>query len=320
MFFVLGFPRSGTKLLRAILNNHPRVFIANELLFLPLLAERFESYGDVSQLPNFRPMHRDVMATYYFAVRRKLGESLVTAEQWHAACESYDLTGVLAGIIRLETGAPGSGPVWLGDKSPNYTTHLAAVAAAVPDAKFIHIVRDVRDVALSARKVWGKNVYRFAQRWVDGLRVYESDHARLPAERVLEVRYEDLLASPEQTVRGLLDYLGADYQPGLLRLSRPSETFGDARGASGVMWGNLQKYRRQLSEREQRRLEQIAAVPLRHYGYPVDSRTGTRPVSRIAMAAYAILDVLNLFAFDLRLGRGLYFTVRGALARARTRL
>lgn len=82
VLFILGFSRSGTKLLQALLINHPGIFITHKLLFVPMLADRFSSYGDVSRLGAFRRLHEGVMATYYFAVRKKLGDERMLVYYW----------------------------------------------------------------------------------------------------------------------------------------------------------------------------------------------------------------------------------------------
>ncbi len=320
ILFIIGFPRSGTKLLRSILNNHPRIFITSEMLFLPYLLDNWHRYGDLSNLDKFRLMHAEITKTFYFAVRADRGEDIIGAEQWHAACESFDPTGILLPLLRHETGAPEDEGIWLGDKSPNYTTHLGQINRALPEAKIIHIVRDVRDAALSARKIWNSNIYRYAQRWADGMRPLSRELESLPTRDCLELRYEDLLNEPAATLSRVTDFLELEFREDMVNLGKPSENFGDAKEAVGIMSGNTCKYKTQLTVNEQNRIEAVCSEILRHYGYEVATTAPDRRLSRVRMNCYMLADIGNRILFDLRLGRSYGFVARSMLARLRTRL
>lgn len=320
IFFIIGFPRCGTKLLRTVLNNHANVFISGELMFLPYLLDNWERYGDLSKIDNFRVMHREIMNTFYFAVRANQGIELIQAEQWHASCIAFDPTGILLPLIRHETGAPQSDDVWLGDKSPNYTTHLRQIKNALPEAKIIHIVRDVRDAALSARKIWHKNIFRFVQRWADGMRVLWADLELVESKDYLELRYEDLLNDPISTLKRITNFLGLDFHEDMVLLNKPAENFGDAKAAVGILSGNTQKYMTQLTAVEQEKIESICSEVLSHYGYAVNNVGDDKSLSRFRMAWYMVIDIFHRLIFDLRLGRGVGFIAKGMLSRARTRL
>jgi hypothetical protein len=320
ILFIIGFPRSGTKLLRSVLNNHPRIFITSEMLFLPYLLDNWDRYGDLSNPNNFGRMHADITRTFYFAVRAEQGLDIIDAEQWHAACESFDPTGILLPLLRHETGASEDEGIWLGDKSPNYTTHLAQIKRALPEAKIIHIVRDVRDAALSARKIWKSNIYRYAQRWADGMRPLSRELESLPARDCLELRYEDLLSEPAATLSRVTDFLELEFREDMINLGKPSENFGDAKEAVGIMSGNTRKYKTQLSGSEQNRIEAVCSEVLRHYGYEVATAAPDRRLSRVRMTCYMLADIGNRILFDLRLGRSYGFVLKSMLARLRTRL
>ncbi|MCK6370108.1 MAG: sulfotransferase [Gammaproteobacteria bacterium] len=320
ILFIVGFPRSGTKLLRKLLNRHEQIFVTQELMFVPWLLERWPGYGDVARRENFARLYADVMRAHYFAVRAVQGMETLSEEEWYTRCATFDPAGVLLPIMRREAKAPEHPGLWLGDKSPNYTTRLALIKREIPEAKIIHIVRDVRDAALSARKAWGKNMYRFAQRWSDGLRVLWRDFGGLPASDVLELRYEDLLERPAETLARVTAFLGVEFDEKMLTLDLPSENLGAAAGAREILPGNVRKYQSRMSERERRRIESVCASELRHYGYECRIDAPSRRLSRLALGWYALLDVINRFLFDLKLGRGLRFVAKSTLAKARMRL
>lgn len=105
-----------------------------------------------------------------------------------------------------------------GDKTPRYVEHIPLIATLWDDARFIHLIRDGRDVALSYADVpFGpKTVGRAARLW--GRRVKAGCDAgrALPAGRYLEVNYEDVVDDAEGEIKDICDFLDLDFDPGML--------------------------------------------------------------------------------------------------------
>ncbi len=264
--FIVGMPRSGTKLLRNLLNQHPRVRLLEvETEFLPWLIHHVAGYGDLSDLQNFRRFHADMVRFPYFMYRADEGRVL-EADTWYAACHSYDAAGVFEALVRCEVAAPsGSSMIW-GDKSPSYIDDIPLISGLYPQARFIHIIRDARDYCISIHKAWGKDMYRAAQRWADGVARAREDGTRVgPA--YMEVRYEDLLSDVDETLRRACEHLGIEFDPSVLELEKPSENIGDARGASRVVKGNFGKFRNYMQPPVLKRIESIAKDVLQACGY-----------------------------------------------------
>ncbi len=321
IFFILGLPRSGTTLLRSLLFNHSEIYVAYELLFLPLVLQRWNSYGDLSDYRNFGRLYKDVMATYYFLEKSNVGTPIIDQRTWYENCEDYTPLGILMPIIRFETNAPEGAGIVLGDKSPNYTTHLQKIARAIPEAKFIHIVRDGRDAALSARSAWNKNIFRFAQRWNDGTRNLKMAISRLDENKIVEIRYEDLIDNPESILRRLAAFLGLEYQDEMLFLKKPVfETSGDAKGEMRIIAGNLNKYKKHMTSQEVARMNEIAGEMLTYYGYDAGEGSVSRHLGLSEKVWYAACDFVNRIRFDFRERRGPVFLVRSIISRLRTRL
>jgi hypothetical protein len=177
--FVIGSPRSGTTLLRLVLDSHPRISCGEETHFLrsleaivgrdwPLVA----SYG----LPR----------TWWLSQVRDLYGEFQSA--------------VLAA----------SGKARWAEKDPTYTLHLDFIEELFPDALYVHLLRDGHDVVASFRDRWG---YRSAARaarteWARYVQAALLLGARLGESRFLEMRYEQLVAAPEQECRRLFAFLG----------------------------------------------------------------------------------------------------------------
>lgn len=311
--FVVGAPRSGTKLLRDLLRQHPRVAIPlYETEFLPRFAAQAGQLGDLSDRARFDRFYAWVSRNMYFRYMADDG-TCITADQWYRAVDRFDVQGIFEALIRHDGPAPrGSAVIW-GDKSPNYREHLPTLHALWPEARFIHIIRDVRDVCLSSHKAWGKSIVRNAQRWMDELSACrEAGHALGAAYH--ELRYEDLLAEPEDALRRICAFLELDFDPAMLRPGRVSENLGDTRGQDRIVADNAQKWRKGMSPALLRRVEAIAGPLLSELHYPLSC--GAQPPERVSapeLGALRLLDGANLVRFRLK-EWGLRDTVRYSLA------
>lgn len=302
LLFIVGLPRSGTKLLMNLLNNHSQIFIASELQFLPYLVRRSVEYGPLDQFDNFQQMYADISKTYYFFKWAERGHTPLTAEEWYEKCLAYDLDSVVREFIRSEMGAPENGEVALGDKSPNVIYDMSLMQKGFQDARYIHIVRDVREGALSAKKAWKKNMFRYAQRWNDALAGIDPGLTGND-KRWLEIRYEDLIQNPESVMRRISGFLGIPYSDNLVQLSNPSENLGEATGRTDIVATNTHKYLNELSPAQRRRIEAIAGKMLLKHGYTLEFEPKTIRVSAWKMKSYQYSDAMNRLVFDKQHGR-----------------
>lgn len=313
--FIVGMPRSGTKLLRDLLNQHPQVAIPRvETEFLPDWARRWEAFGSLTDRERFRAFYEEVTGSSYFTYMREDEGGHANAQEWFEAARGGQLSQVFEALVRLDTGALGREDVVWGDKSPGYIQHLPLLEEHFPEARFVHIVRDVRDYALSMQKAWGKHPLRAAQRWVDGVSRAHATGGLLGAGRYLELRYEDLLDAPEGVLRRLCDFLEIDFTEGMLELDRSPENLGDTRGQTTIQRDNKEKWRSRMDPELREQIEALACPLLQSLGYECDHEGPALRLTRREMLAYQLLDGVNLVRADAR-RRGLL----GAL-RFRTRL
>lgn len=264
--FIIGMPRSGTKLLRNLLNRHSRIAIPDaETEFLPWLAQHAGDFGDLTQQASFDLFYERVTKASFFIYRRDEGRC-PSARRWQEACGEFDAAALFEALVRIDVDAsPESDIIW-GDKSPSYIRHVPLIASLYPHARFIHIVRDARDYCLSINKAWGKDMLRAAQRWADDVDAASKSLRALPNPHLL-VRYEDLLAEPGAVLGRICDFLGVGFEQDMLTLDRPSENLGDAKGQTRIVTDNLGKFKRNLPERTLRRIEEIAGGVLQNHGY-----------------------------------------------------
>jgi len=201
---VVGVPRSGTTLLRLMLDAHPQLAIPPETGFLsaPQIAagstDPCEIAEQITKFPFGAPAWQDFG---------------IASNVFLASVQALPATAGLPEVLRLfyRLYAERHAKPRSGDKTPLYVTHMATVAAVLPEARFIHIVRDGRDVALSWSKTWfapSRNLPELVGVWAAMIRQARSDAAGL---HYLEVRYEHLVREPERTLTAICRFIELDY-------------------------------------------------------------------------------------------------------------
>src|SRR5207244_11913374 len=113
-------------------------------------------------------------------------------------------------MAHLSAGAP-----YPAERSPFPSSNVHVISAVYPDARFVHIIRDGRDVARSlVSHDWGpSSITEAAERWRAAI---TAAREAAPAERYREVRYEDVLERPDETIAALYDWLGLKYDDRIL--------------------------------------------------------------------------------------------------------
>lgn len=305
-------PRSGTKLIRAILNNHSCIAVSDiETEFLPFWIKHWGKYGDLSQRNAFGPFYREALKLPYFICRRDQGR-VIPADVWFSECRSFTPAGVFEALIRHDVGVNKErGKLW-GDKSPTYLKHMPLLKSIYPDARFIHIVRDVRDYCLSINKAWGKHLLRAAQRWADWVVIAKKDALKLGSDYA-EVKYEELLDSPAATVQKICFFLDLPYEPKMIAIHTDVENLGDAKGAIGILCSNKEKYLAKMTPTIRARIEKIAGPSLRLCGYPITDIVNNYRLGAVEMLLYQIQDGYSLVRSEMKV-RSLNEAVRFHLA------
>lgn len=210
--FIVGVGRSGTTLVRAILDTHPDIAIPGESLFIPVMVKKRTTYEVAS---GFRVDRFLEYLARHPRVRRwglpqdRVGRSL-----------RLDPPMTLAEAIRRVCAlfAEARGKARYGDKTPAYVHHISSLARLFPEATFVHLVRDGRDVALSRldHPTMSASLSDLAVLWKRGVEKGRRAGRRLGPERYLEMRYEDLVKDPEKTARSLCDFIGLPFAPAML--------------------------------------------------------------------------------------------------------
>jgi hypothetical protein len=268
--FVVGESRSGTTLLRVMLDAHPAMAVPPESYFITGLHKHRDRYAMADgrfDLPRFA---RDLEGMPRFK-----GWDLPKAEV--DAAFAAPLQGDFAGAIRLlyATYARFHGKRRYADKSPGYVSRMRLLGRVFEEARFVHVIRDVRSVALSlAEMPWGTtDVALAAARWRHRVGGGRAAGQELGPERYVEVRYEDLVADPEATLTTLGSFLVLPFDPAMLAYSErgleripEAERYMHANVARPPTTG-LRDWRTQMKPGDLEAVEAVAGDLMADLGY-----------------------------------------------------
>jgi hypothetical protein len=309
--FFVGCGRSGTTLFRAIFDSHPNLAIPGESHFIVHLVPNRRRYESAAGF-DAEAFLADLMPHPRF---RLWG---LADQQVRKALEE-DPPSRLADAIRIVFAryAAGQGKGRYGDKTPGYVSHLPRLAELFPEARFVHILRDGRDVSLSYLDVsFGpETVERAALHWRRVVDRGRQAGSRLGPERYVEVRYEDLLADPEGTVRSLCRFIDLEFHPGMFRYPRRAaevasgSAFPEAHGRLALPpTKGLRDWRSQMPAKDVAAFEQLAGDLLTDLGYE-------RSLGRPSMRARARVTGKRLRIEAGRLAHGVGKRARIAVGR-----
>ena len=205
--FIVGVARSGTTLLRLMLDFHSQLAIPPETHFLPSvlpLGRLGESQGD-----------RLAELITSFFTWNDFGIEKQTFRAELAGLQPFDLANGIRCFYRLYADRHGK-QRW-GDKTPPYVNHVASIAEGLPEAHIVHLIRDGRAVAASRRHLGfgpGVEIRDQAEDWSGSILAARVQARSCP--HYLEVRYEQLVRRPEATLRRVCDFLELPFELDML--------------------------------------------------------------------------------------------------------
>ena len=291
--FFVGCGRSGTTLLRAMFNAHPEMAVPDEVAFIIRYSRphRAVEYGWPRRFDAGRCADLIVADSSF---RRWA----LTEPEARDALRDPPPASFPAAIRRLYGRVAAlEGKSRYGDKTPMHVLHLHRLGRLFPEARFVHIVRDGRDVASSyATTAWGpQSVEESAVRWRRSVRRGLHDGRRLGPGRYREVRYEALVAEPESELRTLCRFLELDWDDAMLRYpEKAAEVITATRFPDAHQrllpppTPGLRDWRRDMARQDVVRFEAIAGSVLDELGYGTTDRLALG--RRVAASRYVVAD------------------------------
>lgn len=272
--FIIGVHRSGTTLVRFILSSHSEIYIPPESDFIPRFFLRH---------PNKTLTARDIKQLLHIIYTRYR-----FVEDWQGSqpdCRDFlDETGAttpanflnrLYGLYALQNGASR----W-GDKTPIYTSYVSLIHHIFPRAQFIHILRDPRDAAASLleryeHREFHVDIYFAAANWVRRITKARADAVSLPVGQYLEIRYEELVSTPEPVIRKICNFLNQGFQPAMIRQELLARTiikpgdyfFNNVR--SPLHNQSVGRWVNHLADQDVRLIQAVTGLLMVELGYPL---------------------------------------------------
>jgi hypothetical protein len=275
--FVVGAARSGTTLLQRMLDAHPQLAVVNETYWV---ARKFRERNGLTREGVVTP-----------ALLPKL---LASPKFSHMGVSEEDLVGLLSEfdsvrydrfVARIfDLYAARRGKQFAGDKTPGYVRRIGRLHEVWPRARFVHIVRDPRDVCLSMLE-WSMGEQTAGQDgtwemdpaistalyWRYCVAIGREDAADLLGPTLYhEVHYEDLVSSPKRELERICEFLGLPYAAEMTRFYE-GRTRSDPRLDSKEQWlpptAGLRDWRTQLPTGDIERIEAATGALLRSLGY-----------------------------------------------------
>ncbi|WP_085522064.1 sulfotransferase [Tuberibacillus sp. Marseille-P3662] len=254
--FVGGAGRSGTTLLRVMLNAHPNLCSGPELKLLPMISDLYNQTNQLTSIMHSYHLEKsdinDIYATFVSGFFRKF-------KNWSKADR----------II---------------EKTPHNVLIMKELANIFPKAKFIHVVRDGRDVASSLvemnwRDFQGKplwyvqNIKNAAKYWAQVVNkaINDSNHPQL-RDNVLTIKYEDLINQPEQIIQTVLNFIGEPWSPEVLNYDQVDRGYEPEESSTKQVSKKLytkskNRWEKQLSQQDKENFKQIGGQLLVELGY-----------------------------------------------------
>ncbi|AFY68566.1 sulfotransferase [Thalassoporum mexicanum PCC 7367] len=283
--FIVSSGRSGTTLLRSILNATEQIYIPYESDFIARVYPYYHDQTTFSEVD-----YRQIIKLFYETTEVagwEMAADFILESLIQAAPQSFaDVNSV---IYSAYLQANGLTQFAYGIKSPVLIASLDRVFATYPAAKLVHIVRDGRDVCLSYQQVHLKSRVKFGPKglvanalyWIDGLRRVAEFKRQDQEIEAIELRYEDMLREPDLTFKQLCDFLEIDYRSQMhqdfYKLERNQKLVDQnymnafhGKVKSALDPSNTSKYVHKMTRLQKFTYELVAAPYLHKYGYNFD--------------------------------------------------
>lgn len=261
---IVGSPRSGTTYLNEVFHHSLRCSISSEVKFIIPLKKRLARFGDLRVEDNLRKLVQQIHSQTVFQHMHHKRQIITTEQEFLDRIEKPTYTDVIYAAIRLIADKKDN-IHRLAYKFPGDVMHLTELADLLPSARFVHIIRDGRDVSESHKhKQWGStNVYSGLHNWVKFTSQGRMDGKRLQPERYYEFRYEDLILSTPETVNKLITYINH----GVPNAESAAHMIDYVNATKRV--DRVYAWKSALTTRQQQLAEAVAGELLQELGYEV---------------------------------------------------
>ncbi len=269
----IGTQRSGSNLLRLILNQFEQVSAPHPPHILKTFIPLIDYYGNLDDRDNFETLVSDI-CEYVNYNPVSWSNVVYTTDKVLMRCNRSNIFEIFKVIYEIKAESDHAS-IWCCKSTfnANYVTDLEK-----HDIKpiYIYLYRDGRDVAASFRKaiIGPKHIYHIANEWKSDQQAARDVLNIVGEARVVSVKYEQLIKEPELVLSELSEKLGLKYNPKIMSFYNSAESFNTA--SAGKMWENLTKpiirdhygmYKDELSDEDILLFDRIAGDELYNLDY-----------------------------------------------------
>jgi len=273
--FLMCSERSGSNFIVSLMNGHPEISGPPSSHLFRLFGLNAHNYFPTSNEENWRAFTADLVTSRENMLSE--WETTLDTTALDAACPSKTIREALDFTYAQEC----RGGEQLSFVKENYTYLVTEfLLANWPDANFVYMVRDPRDVAASLAKMgtFGgvKQAAHFWRRDQDeSVRAFRQIQS---GGRALQIRYEDLVADTPKIAKQLCEHVGVEYEPGMLDYYKDDRTKRNA--LRNHAWGNISKpvikdnfgkYKKSLSDADIRYVELMCYEHMETLGYTLET-------------------------------------------------
>ncbi len=320
MIFIVGNSRSGTTLVARILKRHSQMHILNETHFMEEFSHEIESFNMLEE----REVHR--LVNKMLTIQRKdyyrksaIEEYAIDADAiLHLFGKAQKKDFAVLNKCFFEYEARRFGKVIAGDQTPRHIFHVNEISRMYPEAKFIQMIRDPRDILLSQKGKWRGGI-RHRQPWFEIIRTLLNYHpitmtilwkkviaagrkseATCSSKQFYTLIFEELVKDPFTKVRELCAFIGVEYEPSMLDVGVELSSSQKEEGKRGVRASVSGKGKQELSRTEIYLAESLAETEMKRLGYRAIN-LAPNPVQLLIY--YFILPAQLFINLVLNLGR-----------------
>jgi len=278
--FIMGCHRTGTTLVRQILNTHSRINIYHETNFYSYFFSIIKYYGDLSKPDNLKYMINDFHRVLEVQRLDPSINNIPETKEFLEALIAPTFPGLFATMMLLD--AKKHGKSRGGEKTPRHYQFLPHILEDFPNSPVIFLMRDPRDTVHSIREQFGTSIEGATADWNEALYAYEK--ATRP---LLLVRYEDLVRDPQSMIEKICDFIGEEYEASMLTYYNKSlekvlaKKGGKLLGA--IDTSSIGKFNN-MTQAEIKEIEKRCEVGMRMMDYPFTlhnpSKTAVNEISK----------------------------------------
>lgn len=304
--FLICSERSGSNFITNLIGGHPDISAPPPSHLYRIFCNNRSNYGDLKNDENWMALIDDVVDNF----RCKLGvwNTDITADELLNNSRVRNVAELLRIIYTKEAGSENASSVFIKE---NQTYQFADyLLQSYPDTRFIYMVRDPRDVASSwvSTHTMPGGVEKAVDTWLadqeNALVLYEAIKS---SGKILLVRYEDVLADAESSLKAITKYMGMAYDENMLKFYKNPRTIANAQRIDAwsnllnpVMKNNAGKYKDTLSDSDQRYVELRCMKAMKKLGYSPDMIDYLLPSDEKEKVIQELLPMINKGAYLIK--------------------